>query len=327
MTDVRGVIAVAEQKEGRVQAVSFEVLTVARQIAEALGSRVTAVLLGSSEGEVLSEKGADRVWVVAAPELASFQDEAYARVLAHLITEAKPAVVVGAATITGKTLFGRLAAKLGTGLASDAVAFQVDPEKGSVAVTRSVFSGNALAQLVVRTSPQLITIRSKIFGEAKPTGTNGEVVAKSVPQDLLFTKAKCLQSVMEQSQSVNLTQADIIVSGGRGLRGPENFSLIQSLADVVGGAVGASRAAVDAGWIPYAHQVGQTGKTVNPKLYIACGISGAIQHLAGMQGSKCIVAINKDPGAPIFKVATYGIVGDLFEVIPALTQQIKQGQG
>lgn len=327
MSDYRGILAVAEQRAGKVQPVSFEILAVARQIADELGVEVTAVLLGSPEGKALAERGADRVWNVAAPELTAFQDDVHAQVLSHVVAEVKPEVVVGAATIAGKALFGRLAAKMGLGLAADAIAFEINREQRSVTVTRSVFAGNALVQLSVRSAPQLITIRPKIFGEAKIVEKKGEIFLAKVPQELLSGKARWLESVSEQGQSVNLAQADIIVSGGRGLRGLENFPLIKSLADAIGGAVGASRAAVDAGWIPYAHQVGQTGKTVNPKLYIACGISGAIQHLAGMQGSKCIVAINKDPEAPIFKVATYGIVGDLFEVVPALTREIKQGHG
>jgi len=325
MSDFRGVLAIAEQKSGKVQPASYEVLSVARQIADFWGGDVTALLLGSSDGQSLAERGADKVWIVTAPELVPFQDEVYSNVVGHLIDEAKPEVVVGTATITGKALFGRLAAKLGSGLAADAIGFQVDPGTRTVTINRSVFAGNAYAQLAVKTRPQLITIRPKIFPEAKPNGKKGEVTSKGVPRDLFAASAKWLESVVEQGTSVNLNQADIIVSGGRGLRAPENFALIQALAGALGGAVGASRAAVDAGWIPYAHQVGQTGKTVNPKLYVACGISGAIQHLAGMQGSKCIVAINKDPDAPIFKVATYGIVGDLFEVVPALTQELKKG--
>lgn len=324
MSECRGVIVIAEQKAGKVLPTSYEVLSVARQIAGSLGGDVTAVLLGSSEGRSLAERGADKVWVVESPELASFHDEIYTKVLAHLIREAKPEVVVGAATITGKALFGRLAVRMNSGLAADAIAFQTDAGTRSVTITRSVFAGNAFAQLSVKTKPQLLTIRPKIFPEAKPNGKQGVVIQKEVPRENFSSEAKWLESVIDQGTSVNLTQADVIVSGGRGLRGPENFALIRGLAEVLGGAMGASRAAVDAGWIPYSHQVGQTGKTVNPKLYIACGISGAIQHLAGMQGSKCIVAINKDPDAPIFKVAAYGIVGDLFEVVPALTQKLNK---
>jgi electron transfer flavoprotein alpha subunit len=323
MADFNGVVGVAEQRNGKLQSTSLEVLTVARKIADDLGTEVTAILLGSSDGDTPAERGADRVWMVSAPELEHFQAGVYNQVLGHLLAELKPEVIVGAATIAGKALFGRLAANLGTGLASDAVAIETDKEKRTVAVTRAVYGGNAVAQWVVRTLPQIITIRSKVFGEAKPNGEKGEVIQKDVPRELFSSPAKWLKSAEERGQSVNLSQADIIVSGGRGLRGPENFAMIDGLANALGGAVGASRAAVDAGWISYAHQVGQTGKTVNPKLYVACGISGAIQHLAGMQSSKCIVAINKDPEAPIFKIATYGIVGDLFVVVPALTQKLK----
>jgi len=271
-------------------------------------------------------RGANKVYSVSDPSLENFHDEPYAAVMAELIKEYKPEIVLGGATTIGRALIPRVAIKVRTGLTADCTGLAIDEERRILLQTRPAFGGNIMATIICPNHrPQMATVRHKVMKEAgSAPNRTGEIIRKSYPPKMLASRTAVQKVVEEISNTIKLTEADIIVSGGRGLKAAENFKLIEDLAKTLQGAVGASRAAVDAGWIPYAHQLGQTGKTVAPKLYIACGISGAIQHLVGMQSSDCIVAINKDPEAPIFKVATYGIVGDLFEVVPALTRRLQE---
>ena len=246
--------------------------------------------------------------------------------VAELVRKYKPEILLCGATNIGRSFIPQVAVKLETGLTADCTGFEIDPEEGNLLQTRPAFGGNIFATIAThRHRPQIATVRHKVMKPAKRSGqASGEVIEFPMPPGAAKPKTKFIRRFEEIEETVNLAEADIIVSGGRGLGDPKYFDLIRGLAKVLGGAVGSSRAAVDAGWIPYSHQVGQTGKTVCPKLYIACGISGAIQHLVGMRSSDVIVAINKDPQAPIFKLATYGIVGDLREIVPALTQHFSK---
>jgi len=319
----------AEQKQGKISSVVLETLGVARSLAEKRKSEVWGVLLlekNDEQAQELITHGADKVILVENPALKFFTDEIYARLLFELASEYKPEAILGGATFYGKALFPRLAVKLHTVVAADCTVLKINPDTGDITATRPCYGGNVLAEVGFdELRPQILTIRPKAGKELPPdTNRKGEIIKKEFPAEKLQARTKTKEMVKEAAQAVNLAEADIIVSGGRGLKGPENFHLVKELAEALGGAMGASRAVVDAGWVPYAHQVGQTGRTVNPKLYIACGISGAIQHLVGMQSSRIIVAINKDKDAPIFKVATYGIVGDVFEFLPALSKKFQE---
>jgi len=318
-----------EQKKDVIQTISFELLGEGKKLAKKLGSKLCAVILGSEiehRIEELSARGADKVYVVDSPALKFYQDEPYTNVLVKLITEYKPEIVLCGATTIGRSLISRVAVQIDAGLTADCTGLDIDEKERLLLQTRPAFGGNIMATIITPNHrPQMATVRHKVMKEAEIHKLHkAEVIRKKYPADILKSRTTLLDVVEEIEETVNLAEADIIVSGGRGLGGGENFAIIKELAKVLGGAVGASRGAVDAGWIPYSHQVGQTGKTVCPKLYIACGISGQIQHLIGMQSSKVIVAINKDPDAPIFKVATYGIVGDLFEIVPALTKEFRK---
>ncbi|MEI6633785.1 MAG: electron transfer flavoprotein subunit alpha [Chlamydiota bacterium] len=329
LSDSRGVMVVAEQKRGVVQSVSFELLGVGRRLAEDTGAGLSAVLIGHDvvpQAKRLIAYGADRVFVFQSGALEQFNDEAYAKILARIIRAEKPEIVIAGATCIGRALIPRVAVELGTGLTADCTGLEIQEETRHLAQTRPAFGGNIMATILcTRHRPQMATVRHKVMRALVPDESRaGEVIEVPPAEGDLVTRARVLKSVEETAGTVNIAEADIIVSGGRGMRGSEHFSLIAELAKALGAAVGASRSAVDAGWVPYSYQVGQTGKTVQPKLYLACGISGAIQHLVGMQSSDIIIAINKDPDAPIFKVATYGIVGDLFEIIPRLTREIQR---
>ncbi len=318
-----------EQKKGGIQSVSWELLGEGRKLADKLGCEICGILLGDNIEEKAQDvihRGADKVYVVDAPELANYLDEPYTNVLVELIKEHKPEIVLCGATIIGRSLVSRVAIKIDAGLTADCTGLDIDDEKKILLQTRPAFGGNIMATIITPNHrPQMATVRHKVMKEADVDASRkGEIIKKEYPEGIFKSSTKILDIVEELESTVNLAEADIIVSGGRGLGGPENFRIIRDLAETVGGAVGASRSAVDADWIAYSHQVGQTGKTVCPKIYIACGISGQIQHLIGMQSSDIIIAINKDPDAPIFKVATYGIVGDLFEVVPVLTRRFKE---
>jgi len=330
--DFRGVWVVAEQRGGEMHGVSYELLGKGRELADTLGTTLGAILIGSGVEDLapdLIAHGADTVYVADDPALTHYLDEPYAAVVASLIDEHKPEIVLTGATSTGRSLIPRVAISVRSGLTADCTGLAIDDEKGLLLQTRPAFGGNIMATIVCPDHrPQMATVRHKVMTALEPDATRkGEVVKKTVTADLLASRSAFVEFVKDLTQTVNIAEADIIVSGGRGLGGPENFKVVEELAETLGGAVGASRAAVDAGWIPYSHQVGQTGKTVQPKLYVACGISGAVQHLAGMQSSKCIVAVNKDPDAPIFKAATFGIVGDVFEVLPALKKRLEKELG
>jgi len=325
----RDVWVFAEQTDGGIQSVTYELLGEGRKLADALGMKLCAVLLGSGiagRAPDLVARGADTVYVVDRPELAHFQDEAYAAVLIDLVRRHKPNIMLAGATTIGRSLAARVAVSVQAGLTADCTGLAIDPETKNLLQTRPAFGGNIMATIIAPNHrPQMATVRHKVMKEAAvDTGRTGNVVAVEVAEALLRSRARRLRMAPESGSTVNLAEANIIVSGGRGLQKPENFAVLEELARVLGAAVGASRAAVDANWIPYSHQVGQTGKTVCPKIYFACGISGQIQHLAGMSSSDIIVAINKDPDAPIFKVATYGVVGDALTIIPLLTQQFRK---
>jgi electron transfer flavoprotein alpha subunit len=321
LAEYKDVWVFAEQKDGVVQSVVFELLGKGRELADKLGVKLCAVYLGKHIGSQLKElfsRGADLVYVVESPGLKDYLSEPYGKVLSELINEYKPEIVLCGATSIGRSLIPRVAVEVGTGLTADCTGLEIDPKKRLLLQTRPAFGGNIMATIICpHHRPQMATVRHKVMKEAQVNKSlAGKAVKKCASADALLSRTKLVDFVKEVEPTVNIAEANIIVSGGRGLQGPENFKMLQDLALVLGGAVGASRAAVDSDWIPYSHQVGQTG--------IACGISGQIQHLAGMQSSEIIIAINKDPQAPIFSIATYGIVGDLFEVVPALTAKFKQ---
>ncbi len=319
----QGVFAITEQRDGELRKVSFEAVSEGRRLADGLGTDLTAVILGSGvEGlaDELKKCGPDKILIADDPALADYTTDAYTNVLAELIQASDPAVIIMGASAQGKDLAGRMAARLDAGVAMDCVGIKID--NGKLTYTRPMFGGKILADVEVEGNPQIVAVRpnvmsinevSKNCAVEKPAIQVGEI------------KTKVIDKKMETGDKIELTEADIIVSGGRGTGG--NYAAVEALAKELGAAVGASRSAVDEGWRPHSDQVGQTGKTVSPTLYVACGISGAIQHLAGMSTSKHIVAINKDEEAPIFSKADYGIVGDLFEVVPAITEEAKKLKG
>jgi electron transfer flavoprotein alpha subunit len=332
LSSFKDVWVFAEQHDGEIQSITFELLGEGRKLADSLGMKLCAVLLGSNVQERTAEliaRGADKVYLVDRPELEHFQDESYANVLVDLVNRHKPNVFLCGASTIGRSLVSRVAVRVNAGLTADCTGLAIDPKTRNLLQTRPAFGGNIMATIETPNArPQMATVRHKVMKEAEANpARKGEVSMETIAEVLLQSKARRLKFVPELETTMNIAEANIIVSGGRGLQTSENFALLRELADVIGAGVGASRAAVDSNWIPYSHQVGQTGKTVCPKIYIAVGISGQIQHLAGMQSSDIIVAINKDADAPIFKVATYGIVGDLFAILPQLTQQFRKVLG
>ena len=320
------ILVVAEQRDSKIKKSSFEAVGAAKMLADELKGSCVALVVGSGVEAVagdLGAYGASRVLVVDSPKLARHSNSAYAKVIAEVAAKEQATIVLLPASQMGKDLAPRVAVKLNAGLAADCVALRV--ENGNVIATRPVFAGKTLLDIKVKTPVKMFTLRPNVFAAAR-NGQGAAVEKMDVPlEDGDFTATVTEMSVATGRPDV--TEADIIVSGGRGLKGPENFHLVEELADVLGAGVGASRAVVDAGWRPHDEQVGQTGKTVSPTMYVACGISGAVQHLAGMSSSKYIVAINKDKDAPIFQIADYGIVGDVTEILPELTAQLKQALG
>jgi len=320
------VLVFVERRDGQIKRPSLQALSAARRHVRGTAT-LHAVALGPGAedcADELATYGVDRLHYLSDPLLERYAPEAYAACLAQAAGDAKASVILLAATAMGKDLAARAAARLRTACASDLVELEV-AEDGTLRGRRPVFSGKALARVVIpRARPTMATLRPNVFA-AEPCERPAAVerVALERPFDPDKLALRTIEVRRAAEQELDVAEASIIVSGGRGLKAPENFSLVRDLARALGGAVGASRAVVDAGWIEHAHQVGQTGKVVSPTLYIACGISGAVQHLAGMSSSKIIVAINKDPEAPIFKVADYGIVGDVFEVLPALTRAVE----
>jgi len=319
-----GVWVWIENNNQGMSAISREALSAARSTADSLGQPLTALVLGqdvSATADAAFDLGADAVLGCDDATLAAFRVQAYGPLVVRLAQERQPAVIMAGASTRGRDLAAWVAADLDAGLVADGSAIVV--ENGAVKMTRAVYAGKLLSTVFVTEGTQVVTLRSRAFLQANSTGKTGtaEWVSPAAAEDDIPTKVVGFSG---KGGGVSLSDASIIVSGGRGVAGPEGFAPVRELAEVLGAAVGASRAAVDAGWIPYDHQVGQTGKTVSPDLYIANGISGAIQHQAGMRTSKIIVAVNKDPDAPIFKLAHYGIVGDLFKVLPALTAEFKR---
>jgi electron transfer flavoprotein alpha subunit len=318
-----------ETRDGKVKKSSLEALAEARRRAGELGVGTAAVLAGGAvDGPAaeLAAQGPDKVFCLEHPALADYSAQGFGRAVADFARENGVTALFFAATSMGKDLAPRVAAALGAGLASDCT--KVAVKDGGLEFTRPIYAGKADLTVRLTSAPQVATLRPNVFplaSSAPVAGAEAEVVKKAavIPDGLV--KGRVVGVLKEQSAELDVTEAEVVISGGRGLKGPENFALLRELAAVVPrSAVGASRSAVDSGWIGHQHQVGQTGKTVSPNLYIAVGISGAIQHLAGMSSSKCIAAVNKDPEAPIFKVADYGIVGDLFEVVPRLKEEIKK---
>ena len=324
-------VLIETKEDGSAQNVGLELLNPGRMLADKQGGALVAVVIGNNVEESVkaaSAHGADKVIVVEGEEYQLYTTDAYATALCTLVEKYGPTSMMIGATPHGRDLGPRVSCRLQTGLTADCTALDIDEESGNVAWTRPAFGGNLMATILCPDHrPQIGTVRPGVFKKSDAVEAKAEVIKEDIHVDAKDIRTQVLELIKEaDGENVDLEGAEIIVSGGRGVGGPEGFEPVKALADVLGGVVGASRAAVDAGWIAHAHQVGQTGKTVGPKLYIACGISGAIQHVAGMSGSDCIVAINKDPEAPIFDIADYGVVGNLFEVLPVLTEEIKKAR-
>ena len=325
-----GVCVYAEQRGGALVSVTLELLNKGRQLADKLGQPLHAVLLGCDMGRLAEELrfyGVDVVDMVDDAGLANFQDAAYGAALCAVVGAVKPAILLAGATNVGRSFLPNVAVRLGVGLTAGCTALEIDDTTRNLVATRPAFGGTVFADVVCANHrPQIATVRRKMFDPAqRRAAPSGAIVAHILPHEDIAHKTRFLESVNELAGAIDLTEADVIVSGGRGIGGPEGFVMLRELANAMGAALGASRAAVDAGWIAYSHQVGQTGKSVKPKVYVACGISGAIQHLVGMRASDIIVAINRDPEAPIFKVATYGLVGDVKQIVPALAKRFAKG--
>ncbi len=324
-----GIWVFAEQRNGKLRSVAYELLARGRELADTLHTDLAAVCLGKNVNDIASliAHGADKVYSIDADALNVPLEDAYAAQMAELICSHKPEIVLAGATSLGRAFIPKVAAILKTGLTADCTSLDIDMERRLLLQTRPAFGGNLMATIICEQKrPQMATVRPRVFKKrtADPS-RKGQIINVDFNKAAVTSQTRLLRFIENIGKKIKIEDADIIVSGGRGLGKAENFKLIEGLAQVLGAAVGSSRPPVDDGWIPYAHQVGQTGKTVRPKLYIACGISGSVQHMAGMGTSECIVAINNNPNAPIFEIATYGIVGDLFKVVPLLTEKIKTG--
>lgn len=327
--DYQGVFIFAQQVDNKITGVSYELLGKARDLAEERGAKVTAVLLGYRlEGlaEKLAKYGADRVVVVDDPALETYMTEPYVHALTAVVNEYKPEILLYGATAIGRDLAPRVSARVHTGLTADCTGLDIQADTGNLMMTRPAFGGNIMATILCPDHrPQMATVRPGVMQRISPLeNAKCEVVAFQVENLADNKNVEILEVIKKVGGRMDIQDAKVLVSGGRGMGGPENFGILEELAEAMGGTVSSSRAAVDAGWVEKDRQVGQTGKTVRPNLYIACGISGAIQHLAGMEESDIIVAINKDPGAPIFETADYGIVGDALRIIPLFTEQVRQ---
>jgi electron transfer flavoprotein alpha subunit len=328
-SDYKGVWVFAEQRDGAVASVAYELLGAGRKLADELKTELSAVLFGSTQDAAneLIKWGADKVYYCNDTVFEKFNDEPYSMLLTRLINEHKPEIVLAGATPIGRSFIPRVAARLKTGLTADCTALEIDKDSGNLLQIRPAFGGNIMATILCPNHrPQIATVRPRVMkrDDYNPD-KKGEIV--SVSADNIICRTKVIETVKESAECmVNLQEAEVIVSGGRGIGGVKGFKMLADLAELLGGTVGASRAAVDEEWISYSHQIGQTGKTVCPKIYIACGISGAVQHLVGMQSSDIIIAINKNPEAPIFNAATYGIVGDINEVVPLLIKKLKEAK-
>ena len=321
----------AEQQEGKIKGIAYELVAGGRKLADTLGTQLAAVCFGHQvEGiEQLMADGVDKVYLADDPALANPDEDLYTRGLVDLVRQYKPEILLTPATPLGRSFIPRVAAILETGLTASCTGLEIQPDSRLLLQTRPTYGGNLMATIICpEKRPQMATVRPHAFKKNAPDASRrGEIIRVDLAKESVTSRSKLLHLLKDLTEKVKLEESDIIVGGGRGLGKAENFQIIAELAKVLDAALGSSRPPVDDGWIPYSHQVGQTGKTVCPKLYIACGISGAPQHLAGMQTSEIIVAINEDPKAPIFEVATYGIVGDLFKVVPLLTTKLKQIRG
>ena len=328
VSEYRGVLVHAEQRKGVVHPVAYELLGKGRELADQLGEDLYAVVIGKDVGEGAKElaiRGADKVFVYDDPALEDFRDDPYSALLEELVREEKPSIFLIGATATGRSLGPKVAACLETGLTADCTGLDIDAETRLLLQTRPAYGGNIMATIICTNNrPQMATVRYKVMMEAeRDPSRKGEIILKPVDMSNIPDRVKVLD-FQPAPDVVSIVDADIVVSGGKGLGEPKGFEVIRELAQALGGAVGASRPTVDEGWMEYRHQVGLSGRTVRPKLYMACGISGAVQHLAGMKTSDVIIAINKDPDAPIFSVSSLGAVGDLYEVVPLLIERIKE---
>lgn len=331
LADWSGIWVFAEFRHGIIAPVTFELLGIGRTLADQRGVPLSAVLLGSAVGQYSQELiagGADCVYLIDEEELGQYREDVYGNILEQLICEKKPEVVLAGATAIGRSVIPQVATRLGAGLTADCTQLAIRQEDGMLLQTRPAFGGNIMATIECPHSrPQMATVRPKVMAPLEPDfSRTGEVIQVELAKGMLDSSVEVLETVINDEEQVNIQEVEVLIAGGRGLESAKGFELIQELAEELGGALAASRAAVDAGWISYPHQVGQTGKTVCPRLYIACGISGAIQHAVGMQSAEIVVAINRDENAPIFDIATYGLVGDLFEVVPLLAQKIREAR-
>jgi electron transfer flavoprotein alpha subunit len=325
--DFKGVWVFAEQREGKIMPVVYELLGEARKMADKLNEKVAAVLLGNNVNnltEDLIKHGADKVYIAEDKNLEKYTTDGYSKVISNMISEYKPEIVLIGATHIGRDLAPRIAAKSATGLTADCTNLEIDDEDGKLLMTRPAFGGNIMATIICPSHrPQMSTVRTGVMKKTeKDDSRNGEVIEYKPNIKEEDIRTQIIDVIKKAKNDVAIEEADIIVAGGRGLGNKEGFDLLEKFAKKIGGVVGASRAAVDNGWIDHSHQVGQTGTTVRPKLYIACGVSGAIQHVTGMKDSDFIVAINKNADAPIFKVADIGIVGDLYNIVPKLIEKL-----
>lgn len=325
-------VLIETNEDGTSKNVGLELLSAGRKLADKQGGKLVGIVIGNNVDSAVkfaASYGADKIIVVEGEEYAHYTTDAYAKALCTLIEKYGPTSILIGATNNGRDLAPRVACRLSTGLTADCTSLAIDEESGNVAWTRPAFGGNLMATILCPDNrPQIGTVRPGVFKKAEPDNNrNVEIIREDIHVAPSEIRTELLEVIKEAANEiVDLEGAEIIVAGGRGVGGPEGFKPIRELAEVLGATVGASRAAVDAGWISHAHQVGQTGKTVGPKIYIACGISGAIQHLAGMSSSKTIIAINKDETAPIFNIADYAVVGDLFEIVPLLTAEIRKAK-
>lgn len=328
IADFKGVFILGEQRDGKIQAVTFELLTWGRGIADELGCELGCVLLGDQieNMEEVILRGADKVFFIQDPIFKNFLPQPYSNAITRLVNEEKPEIIIAGATTTGRTVMPLVTAKTHTGLTADCTELTIDPETKLLLQTRPAIGGNIMATIKTpATRPQMATVRPRSAKQADidPSRT-GEIVVKNYTGSTIMTVEKFLEFIKDTTQAVSIEEADVIIAGGKGMKNAAGFKMVEDLAELMGAAVGATRDAVELGWCTYPHQIGLSGKTVSPKLIIAMGISGKIQFLAGMQTSDVIVAIDKDPEAQIFKVADFGIVGDVFEVVPMLIETVKK---
>ncbi len=325
--EAHGVWVFAEQFNGKIRPVAGELLGKGRELADQLKTELCAVIIGNQETGIVEmvTLGADKVYRIQSPAFEGNPEDLYSQALVEAIKKYQPEIVLAGATALGRSVIPRVAAALRTGLTADCTGLEIDLKEKQLLQTRPTFGGNIMATIICPSQrPQMATVRPRVFKKRAPDfARRGEVITIDFKSDAA-SKTKVVNFTADLTETIKIEDADVIVAGGRGVGKPENFKMIAELARLMNGALGCSRPVIDEGWLPYSHQVGQTGKTVCPKLYIACGISGAVQHLAGMQTSDMIVAINDDPNAPIFQVATYGIVGDLFKIVPVMIEKLKK---